>query len=78
MILLYLFRKIENVTLSEPKYDPCSTRKSEYILSYGQVKVQNEIVDHDDANTLLLLFNRRYSRSDKTTEPKLSNPRTLF
>ena len=45
---------------------------------YSLVTVQNERVDYNDANILLLVFNRGYFRSDKTTEPELSNPRTLF
>jgi hypothetical protein len=45
---------------------------------YSQVTVQYERVDHNNANTLLLLFNSRYCRSDKTTEPELSNPGTFF
>ena len=55
-----------------------AVHKHQNRFSYSQVTVQYEIMDHDDANTLLLLFNRRYSRSDKTTEPELSNPGTFF
>ena len=55
-----------------------AVREHQNRFSYVQVTVQNERVDYDDANILLLVFNRGYFRSDKTTEPELSNPRTLF
>jgi len=55
-----------------------AVREHQNRFSYSLVTVHNERVDYDDANILLLVFNRGYFRSDKTTEPELSNPRTLF
>jgi len=51
-----------------------AVREHQNRFSYSQMTVQKGGVNYNEANILLLVFNRIYFRSDKTTEPELVEP----